>query len=533
MLKAKTPLLVGLLVLVAAGAFIFTFGTLDKGMSEEDMYVVYARFDDASGLAPDTRVSLAGIVVGRLGTPELDPDRPALARVPLHLAKTVVLRMGTQHPTKKDTWTNGAAALRRQSSLIGDYDVALSAGLEGPIIPPGGTIPNITGETGLPAIIKTLEDSSKIVFPALEKITADVEAITTSLRDTIGDEKGAATIEKIKSDVAKTTDNVQHLTSEMRSFLSQQIYPRGDNINRILVNLERTSAQLASTSTAGSERIERILERVERITNSVGRFVDDQTASPETAKDGTVGKTLAGLEKSMALIEGSLENIRSVTENLEQGRGTIGRLLTDDKLITDIERVIGDVEDFTSAFSRTQIKVQFRTDYYVGRGAYKTTIDFALQPGPDKYYLFQFIDDPIGKATRKLRVTTSNDPRVPPVLVEEITETSGDFKITAQFAKRFHFMTFRYGVMESTGGLGIDADLLEDALNFQLDIFEFGRDKLPHFRVMAQWEFLSHFFLSAGIDDMLNSASRDWFLGVGVRFVDEDIKSVLPLAPSP
>jgi len=532
MLKAKTPLLVGLLVLIASGAFIFTFGTLDKGMSEDEMYTVYARFDDASGLAPGTRITLAGIEVGRLGTPGLDPEIPAMARVPLHLAKTVVLRKGTHEPTK-DTWVNGAAATRRQSSLIGDYDVALSPGLEGDIIPPGGVIPNVTGETGLPAVIKTLEDSSKIVFPALEKITDDIEAITSALRDTIGDEKGAKVIEKIKSDVAQTTDNVQNLTAEMRKFLSSQIYPRGDNINRILINLEKTSAQLANTSTSGSERIERILERVERITNSVGRFVDDQTASPDKAKDGTVAKTLAGLEKSMALIEGSLENIRSVTENLEQGRGTIGRLLTDDKLITDIERVIGDVEDFTSTFARTQIKVQFRTDYYVGRSAYKSTIDFALMPGPDKYYLFQVIDDPVGKATRKLRVTTSNDPRVPPVLVEEISETSSDFKITAQFAKRFHFMTFRYGVMESTGGIGIDADLLEDSLNFKVDAFEFGRDQFPRLRIMAQWEFLSHFFLSAGIDDMLNASSRDWFVGFGIRFVDEDLKGVLPLAPSP
>jgi phospholipid/cholesterol/gamma-HCH transport system substrate-binding protein len=532
MLKAKTPLLVGLLVLVATGAFIFTFGTLDKGLSEEDMYTVYARFDDASGLAPGSRISLAGIEVGRIGTPELDPELPEMARVPLNLRKDVTLRMGTYDEAKK-TWTNGAAALRRQSSLIGDYDVALSPGLEGDIIPPGGTIPNITGETGLPAVIKTLEDSSKVVFPALEKITDDIEAITSALRNTIGDEQGTKTLAKIRDDVEKTTDNVQKLSGEMRTFLSSQIYPRGENIERILVNVEKTSVALAKASLAGGERVERILERIERITSSVGRFVDDQTASPDTAKDGTLAKTLAGLEKSMALVEGSLENIRAVTENLEQGRGTIGRLLTDDKLITDIERVIGDVEDFTSTFSRTQIKVQFRTDYYVGRGAYKSTIDFALHPGPDKYYLLQLVDDPIGKASRKLRVTQTNDPRLPPILVEEITETSSDFKITAQFAKRFHFMTFRYGVMESTGGVGIDADLLEDSLNFKLDIFEFGRDQFPRLRLLAQWEFLSHFFLSAGIDDMLNPSSRDWFVGLGIRFVDEDLKGVAPLVPIP
>ena len=532
MLKAKTPLLVGLLVLVATGAFIFTFGTLKQGMDEEDAYTVYARFDDASGLAPDSRITLAGIEVGRLGIPALDPEDPAMARVPLLIRKDVVLKKGIWDEKKK-TWVNGAAALRRQSSLIGDYDVALSPGIDGEIIPPGGLIPNITGETGLPAVIATLEDSSKIVFPALEKITDDVQAITDSLRGAIGDEEGSKTLAKIKSDVEKTTDNVQKLTAEMRDFLSERVYPRGDNLERILANLERTSNQLAEASTNSTASLDRILARIETVTGSIARFVDEQTASPDTAKDGTIAKTLAGLEKSMALIEGSLENVRAVTENLEQGRGTIGRLLTDDKLITDIERVVGDVEDFTSTYTRTQIKVQFRTDYYVGRGAYKTTVDFALVPGPDKYYLFQLVDDPLGKATRKLRVTTTNDPRLPPVLVEEIAETRGDFKISAQFAKRFHFITFRAGVTESTGGIGIDADLLNDALSFKLDAFEFGRDEFPRLRLLAQWEFFSHFVLSAGIDDMLNASSRDWFVGLGIRFFDDDLKSVLPLVPSP
>lgn len=532
MLKAKTPLLVGLMVLAAVGAFIFTFGSLDRGMDEDEAYTVFARFDDASGLAPGSRITLAGIEVGRLGTPALDPEVPAMARVPLTISNEVVLRKGIWNEAKQ-VWVNGATAVRRQSSFIGDYDVALTPGIEGEIIPPGGLIPNVTAESGLSAVIKTLEDSSKVIFPSLERIADDIKAITGSLRDAIGDEKGQQALENIRSDVEKTTENVRMLSAEMRSFLKQRIYPRGDNIERILANLERTSATLASMSAGSAERLERILERIERVTSTVNRFVDEQTADPDKARDGTIAKTLTGLDKSMALIEASLENIRSVTENLEQGRGTVGRLLTDDKLIDDIERVIDDVEDFTSAFSRTQIKVQFRADYYVGRSAYKSTVDFALHPGPDKYYLFQLVDDPVGRATRKTRVTTSNDPRLPPVLVEEISETDGDFKITAQFAKRFYFLTFRYGVMESTGGVGIDADLLQDALRFQFDVFEFGRDRFPRLRLMAQWEFINHFFLSAGIDDMLNAEARDWFVGLGIRFVDDDIKAVLPIAPSP
>lgn len=532
MLKAKTPLLVGLLVIAGIVAFVFTFGTLDKGMDETEAYTVFARFDDATGLAPGSRILIAGIEVGRLGTPELDPKDPSKARVPMLIKNEVVLRQGVWDDTRK-VWVNGASAMRRQASLIGDYDVTITPGVDGERIPPGGDIPNIINESGLSAVLKNLEESSRSIMPQLDRITQDIAAITSSLRDAIGDEQGTKALEKIRDDVQQTTDNVRLLTAEMRTFLQKSVYPRGDNLERILVNLERTSGELARAASGSGERFERILSRIETVTTDISRFVKEQTADPSQAKDGTVASVIAGLEKNMALIEGSLENIRSVTADLEQGRGTIGRLLTDDKLIGDIERVVGDIEEFTSTFSRTQVKVQFRTDYYVGRDAFKSTVDFALQPAPDKYYLLQLIDDPVGKASRRLRVTTTNDPALPPVLVEEISETRSDFKITAQIAKRFHFMTFRYGVMESTGGLGLDVDLLNDALNFKFDMFEFGRDEYPRLRALAQWEFINHIFISAGIDDMLNSASRDWFVGLGVRFIDDDIKGVLPFTPSP
>lgn len=532
MLKAKTPLLVGLLVIAGVVAFIFTFGTLDKGMDESKAYTVYARFDDATGLAPGSRIVIAGIEVGRLGTPMLDPEDPSKARVAMLIKNEVVLHQGIWDEGRQ-IWVNGASAMRRQASLIGDYDVTLTPGLEGARIPPGGTIPNVVNESGLNAVLKNLEEGSRAIMPQLDRITQDIGAITRSLRDAIGDEQGTRALEKIRDDVSQTTDNVRELTAEMRNFLKQSVYPRGDNLERILVNLERTSVELARASAGTGDRFERILNRIEGVTIDIARFVKDQTADPSQAKDGTVSSVIAGLEKNMALIEGSLENIRSVTADLEQGRGTIGRLLTDDKLINDIERVVGDVEELTSTISRTQVKVQFRTDYYVGRDAFKSTVDFVLQPAPDKYYLLQLVDDPVGKASRRLRVTTTNDPELPPVLVEEISETRNEFKITAQIAKRFHFMTFRYGVMESTGGLGLDFDLLDDALNFKFDIFEFGRDQYPRLRALASWEFMNHIFVSAGIDDMLNASSRDWFVGLGVRFVDDDIKGVLPFTPSP
>jgi phospholipid/cholesterol/gamma-HCH transport system substrate-binding protein len=221
-----------------------------------------------------------------------------------------------------------------------------------------------------------------------------------------------------------------------------------------------------------------------------------------------------------------------VTSKIDSGQGTIGRLVNDDGLVRRLEGLVDGVNDFTSRYARLQVEVDFRSEYLFGQSSMKHYVSMRLRPRPDKYYFFQVVDDPRGKVSVGQRVTTSNDPNLPPVLAEEIVETSSGLKFTAQFAKRWHFLTFRYGIMESTGGWGIDLDLLEDALRFKLDIFDFSFQSLPRVRLLAAWEFVRHVYISAGIDDMLNADERDYFFGVGATFTDADLKSALPLLPT-
>ncbi len=532
MLKAKTPLLVGLLMIAGAVGFVFAFGSLDQGIDEEDTYPLYAYFEDATGLVPNSQIKLSGIEVGRLGDIGLDPDNPSLAKVELRMRKDITLRKGVLDPDT-GVWVNGATAVRHQASLIGDYYVGLTPGIDGPALAPGDHIQNVTSQSGLSSVIKNLERSTAAIFPKLDAITDDIKSISGGLRESLGAEHAVTDLKQIREDVKTTTENVALLTHELRGFFKESIYPRGDDIGAIAKNVAHTAATINAATARTVDSLDRIVARLDRASADISGFVSDQTAPAAVAKPGTVSKAIAGLDKNLALLEGSLESVRSVAANIEQGKGTVGRLLNDDKLVTDIERVVSDVQGVTSTFARTQLKVQFRSEYFVQSKGYKSFVDFSLHPAPDKYYLLQLIDDPTGKVNVTRRVTASNDPLAPPVLVEDISETTSELKISAQMAKRWHLLTFRYGVMESTGGLGLDADLLDDSLNFKLDVFEFGRDEFPRVRALAQWEFLTHFFLSAGVDDLLNADSRDYFLGIGVRFYDDDLKAILPIAPMP
>ena len=46
------------------------------------------------------------------------------------------------------------------------------------------------------------------------------------------------------------------------------------------------------------------------------------------------------------------------------------------------------------------------------------------------------------------------------------------------------------------------------------------------------YEFIRTLWLLGGVDSLLNDDRRDYFIGLQLRFNDEDLKAMLPFAPS-
>ena len=59
--------------------------------------------------------------------------------------------------------------------------------------------------------------------------------------------------------------------------------------------------------------------------------------------------------------------------------------------------------------------------------------------------------------------------------------TEDRFRLSLQFAKRFWF-TWKIGIIENSGGLGIDMHLLRDDLEISTDLFSFADNLNPRQR---------------------------------------------------
>ncbi len=158
--------------------------------------------------------------------------------------------------------------------------------------------------------------------------------------------------------------------------------------------------------------------------------------------------------------------------------------------------------------------------------------------------MFEIVSDPRGVDTVTTETITTRDGNAPPVTTIS-SKTLHEDKLTfsLQLAKRYGPVTFRVGVIESSGGVGSDLHLFDDRLQVSVSIYQFNRpyqDVLPRAKVWLNWNFLQYFYATAGADDFLNkfrsgqypgggrfNIGNDVFFGGGLHFTDDDLKVLL------
>ncbi len=470
-------------VLLVAAYGVHRFIARERAGGEDGLRV-YALLGDASGIAPLSRVKIAGISVGKVAGVRLEGDR---ARIDLELDPGVVLH-------------EDATLAKVSTSLLGQYYLALTPGAEGaPELEDGARIRTVTDAVTTDALLQDMVG-----------IAGDVKRITASLAESIGTPQGQEYLQETMKSLAEVTIALNATVRENR-----------EAIRAIIANIETLTA-------TGRPDVLAILGDLRAITGDARALLAKEGA----AAPGEVRQIVERVGTASASLDRALQNVDAVSGKLARGEGTLGKLVSDDELGKDLYEAAEDVSDFLSEMRRLQTIVELRSDYEFLTSTVKSYISMRLQPREDKYYLLGLVNDPRGLTKVEQTVVQTDNPEDPPQYREVRTMTTNDLRFTAQFAQVFGAFTGRFGIMESTGGLGLDIDLFNDRLELKQDLFGFGELVRPEWRMSLGYEFLTRLWLLGGAEDVLAVQDRDYFVGLQLRFNDRDLKSLLPFAPS-
>lgn len=485
MARATQAAKVGVFIALIGAAGYGIYRYVGPEVTGGNGYTVHAYIKDATGLATRSRVTIAGIAVGTLDSIKLENGE---ARLNVRVRDDVTLY---------DNATLG----KKSTSLLGESVIVLTPGTSDHVqLHDGDEIHVIVNET-------TPGD----IMDEVKEIADSIKAVAAQLARSIGTEQGGQNIKLILQNVADATDALNKTIRENREVIRDTLR----NVQAITQN--------------ANPEIARILENVRVVTNDVREMMAQAGQTPE-GKKGDLRDTIERLDQSSKSLQSALEHIDSVTGRIDRGEGTIGKLTKDETLVNEVQGVAEGVNDYVQSITRLQTIVGLRADYNFLANTVKTYIDLRLQPTEDKYYLIQLVDDPRGLTSISDTFTQTTNPNQP-ASYRTITYTTTDsFRFSLEIAKRMGPFTGRFGLIESTGGVGLDIHLLQDRFEIVNDLFGFSEDVQPRYRVYISYEFLTHLWINGGVDYLFDATNRDYFIGLQLRFNDEDLKTILPFS---
>ena len=224
----------GLLVLAALGS-LFWAVRRTSGMRADEGTTYVTELDSAAGLAPKSRVQIAGVNVGEVVAIE---ERDGKARVTIRVNRKGGLPAGSTLTTEAD-------------NMLGDSKIRIIPGPgEGGLIEPGGHIPAGAAPASIDSVIQRVD-----------AIAQNLEAITGTLRETVGSDRGEERLERILEDLAILSANLAHTSSQNR-----------ESVDAIIADL-RDAAPKVDSSLAS---IDSIAGKIDRGEGTVGRLVNDE-----------------------------------------------------------------------------------------------------------------------------------------------------------------------------------------------------------------------------------------------------------------
>jgi phospholipid/cholesterol/gamma-HCH transport system substrate-binding protein len=528
-LQIKTETRVGIFVLIALAIFVymgFTIGVFRFDLANYRKYVVY--FKDVSGLSIKADVKIAGVKVGFVEAIDLVDGDQAKATVMVH---------------KRYALYQDAYAVVRQDGLLGVKYLEVVVG--DPLLPNLNAGDTLSRPSKAPVSVDEL-------MAKFKTIADNVADVTDSFREVMGTPEG-------KEQMRVMMQNFNQTAERLSSF--------AQTIDRVLIKNED---QLTALLSVGQD-IHRLSDKLENdILPSIKSSIENISHAFDRDLDklaSRFGSTAEALEEASNQAREGLRSIGSVAEKIDEGKGTIGKLINEEDTYRDLKVAVQGLRNYFAKVDSLQIvfdthgENMYRPTEYLEYEDSKGYFDIRIHPQEDYFYLVQIATSIKGYVDRQelfkqyfnnenyeydtshMNLSDRDKLRFAPRKRIELIKRNA-VRFGFQFGKIFNDIAFRFGLFEGSAGVGVDFDIPFRTDKFRwvtsLEMFDFkGQDRLftdkdrvadtrPHLKWINKVFMMRNLYVTFGADDFISRHNMNAFFGAGLRFGDDDVKYFLP-----
>ena len=522
-----------LFLLLAIGGYL-VWKNLGQNPAGKNNYYLVGKFRDAAGLPVGSKVVVAGIGKGEVTNLEVDGR---YARVTFKISGQIKI------------YSSGVV-IKKATSLLGDNYLEIDPG-DAERQNPDGTKSTFTllGPT-----CPTYHDKDRVKSEPCRVVPTVIEATTP--------DQLMHRIEQTLPNVDRVLESVRDLSEDVRRVVNGPLQSVATRVDGLVQREAGTVADIIERADRSMQKIEQITNDLRSITQGadpqIARILENLDGASKEAKD-LVASAKTELQQTGDALRGKLDKLdgvightESITAKIDDDKGTLGRLVNDPAIADNVEAITEDAKGFLGTLFGLKAYVGLRSEYNVFAGLARHYVSVELHTRPDKYYLIELERGPRGGYPD---VTLTFDPTVDPNYWVRRSVIEDSIRFTFQFAKRFGWLTLRYGLKESTGGIGVDMDFRwwGQRLKFQADAFDATFDRYPRVKLALAYEAFRHLYILGGVDELLNPQNeltivtggsdvpiqfetftygRDVFLGAMLRFNDEDLAALLTVGGS-
>ena len=319
-----------------------------------------------------------------------------------------------------------------------------------------------------------------------------------------------ASMDRLLAQVSKITQSLTSIADNIKTGLDGET---DKPLGRIVKNIENLTGDLSEMTRQHKAEIGEIIANVHNITESLDEVVNDE------GEDG-LKNSLKSASRGLRRLDSTMKNIDEITAKINNGKGTIGKLINDEKTVDNINTAVEGINGLLTAADKVQTSIDYHSDFLQSSKQAKTNLSVRIQPGLDRYYEIGIISDQLGTHRRTITTDTVNGVST---TTDEERRNVAQIKFNALFAKNFYNFTLKGGVIENTGGMGADYFLLKRKLKVSAEAFDFQNLNL---RLSARYTIFHGLYLSGGTE-YATTARPDAFVGAGLFLTNDDLKLLL------
>jgi phospholipid/cholesterol/gamma-HCH transport system substrate-binding protein len=483
----KTEAKVGLFITVS---LFFLFGLLSQLSSFDNLfkksYPISAKINDGSGLKDKAKVKLKGVDIGYV-------DKVTL------LNNDVVTKLMIDEGVKIPS---DSIIVISQDSLLGGKFLDIKPGKSKEALKPN-------------ALLEKEEKVSSIAdaSTAADEAFQEIKFLVKDIREIF--ETGG------QSDIKETLSNLREFSSLLASISTED----NQTIHEILTNANKSINKFANMSDNISETSKEF--------SKVGKGINKDLPQIMSRLDA-ITKYLEGVSSTLdAKLPTAMDKFVKLEDNLndtiDSNKDKLSSALTSvDGFFSSSTETMEKVDKYLDGMIKSELHVEMRSDEVYDDGGYsKSHLNLTLKPDPTRYYMLGVTSGPSFEADDSFERGYAGNKK----------HESGDFLLSAQYGKRFDDLLFRVGLIEGQGGFGVDYFALNDTLKVTANMFDFNavndiRGENLNLTTTIRYQFFKHINAYVSANNILNSSANSMSAGLGVSFVDNDLKNLLGTAAS-